>query len=110
MVRHMRRPQTEDRNKKETEMEMANRGDEMTWSFETYPKKEKITRSEEKDLRIPDLTYTTHIASSMKCERSEEWWWVCDFLYKCGYVKFRCRCIAHRVKKRKVGMSDVLEI
>ena len=69
MVRHMRRPQTEDRNKKETEMEMANRGDEMTWSFETYPKKEKITRSEEKDLRIPDLTYTTHIASMWTLRR-----------------------------------------
>ena len=78
----VRRPQTEDRpDKKETEMEMANRGDEMTWSRETYPKKEKIARSEEKDLSIPDLTYTTHIASSMKCERSEEWWWVCDYRF-----------------------------
>jgi len=82
---------------------------EMRWldPVKHTQKKEKIARSEEKD---PDLTYTTHIASSMKCERSEEWWWVCDFLYKCGHVIFRCRCIAHRVKKRKVGMSDVLEM
>ena len=95
-------------------MEATNRGDGMTWSRETYPKKEKIARSEEKDLSIPDLTYTTRITcSSKKCERSEEWWWMCDYRFSTNVDMsciFRCRCITHRLKKRKWGVSDLLEI